>query len=406
MPILQAPADENDTMTTVMNKFKAISTYLGQRDTVIVVDQPLYSRAKELTWACPENFTNVTFLLGDLHILFNFLKTIGQHIDSAGLDDIWVEAGLFARNSTEQMLDGKAYYRAIRGHVLAYEAIFKISWQMFLDWLQSTNRQLNLDTELHNLVEAFTDDGSDSPRCLHEFVLQLTNAMQRENMNKLFAEFKRNFQNYPNFLLLSSYMDMVEILLDFIRANREGNWQLHLDAFAAMLPWMTVYDHTNYARWGPVYLADMTPLPTTAPVVYNEFAMGNFVVRSSNHRFSQVPIDQATEWVNRMCKLSNSIIGITRNDTARDRFCTTWAERSHISHATKVMMGLRDDDEAISTRNDALLSRQKSDEEAVERLSYEFDRFNVFQMRPSFPIQVDQHRGPRLSMKILDWCHC
>jgi len=170
---------------------------------VIVVDQPLYSRAKELTWACPENFTNVTFLLGDLHILFNFLKTIGQHIDSAGLDDIWVEAGLFARNSTEQMLDGKAYYRAIRGHVLPYEALFRIRWQMFLDWLQSTNRQLNLDTELHNLEEAFTDDGSDSPRCLHELVLQLTNAMQRENMNKLFAEFKRNFQNYPNFLLWS-----------------------------------------------------------------------------------------------------------------------------------------------------------------------------------------------------------
>ena len=34
----------------------------------------------------------------------------------------------------------------------------------------------------------------------------------------------------------STYMNMVEILLDFIRAERDGNWTLHLEAFAVMLP--------------------------------------------------------------------------------------------------------------------------------------------------------------------------
>ena len=43
-------------------------------------------------------------------------------------------------------------------------------------------------------------------------------------------------------------MGMVEILLDLITAERDGNWTLRLDAFAAMLPWLTIYDHTNYAR--------------------------------------------------------------------------------------------------------------------------------------------------------------
>ena len=41
-------------------------------------------------------YVDVIKLLGDLHILFNFLKAIGQHIESVGLDDIWVEAGSFA----------------------------------------------------------------------------------------------------------------------------------------------------------------------------------------------------------------------------------------------------------------------------------------------------------------------
>ncbi len=34
-------------------------------------------------------------MLGGLHI--SFIKAIGYHIESAGLDDIWVETGLYAQ---------------------------------------------------------------------------------------------------------------------------------------------------------------------------------------------------------------------------------------------------------------------------------------------------------------------
>ena len=54
LPILQAPADTNDTLATVIKRFSIISNQMGQRHTVIVVDQPLYSSAKELIWANPE----------------------------------------------------------------------------------------------------------------------------------------------------------------------------------------------------------------------------------------------------------------------------------------------------------------------------------------------------------------
>ena len=102
---------------------------------------------------------------------------------------------------------------------------------------------------------------------------------------------------------------MVEILLDFIRAERDRNWTLHLEAFAAMLPWLTIYDHTNYARWGPVYLADMK-LEKTGPEVHSEFVSRNFVVKRTNRRFDQVPADQATEWMNRMCKMQSRMASL------------------------------------------------------------------------------------------------
>ena len=148
---------------------------------------------------------------------------------------------------------------------------------------------------------------------------------------------------------------MLEILLDFIRAERERNWNLHLEAFAAMLPWLTIYNH---AKWGPVYLAEMKNLGNTAPEVYAEFMNGNFVVKRSQRRFNQEPADQATEWINKTCKMQNEIIGITRNDQARDRFCVTWSERSQISEDTKHLFGLEDDEEESSfTRFDSLASR-------------------------------------------------
>ena len=77
---------------------------------------------------------------------------------------------------------------------------------------------------------------------------ELLNALNPQQMQSMMKDFEREHSDNPNFKLWSSYMSMVEILLDFIRAEREDNWNLHLEAFAAMLPWLIIYDHTNYAK--------------------------------------------------------------------------------------------------------------------------------------------------------------
>ena len=132
LPILQAPADDNNTMTTILNRFTSIAKHLGQPNTVIAVDQPLYSRGKEIIWANPEKCQNVVLVMGHLHVLFNFLKAIGQHMENSGLADIWVESGVFAQNTTGAMLEGKQYYRAVRGHLLTYEALSRIFGNILL----------------------------------------------------------------------------------------------------------------------------------------------------------------------------------------------------------------------------------------------------------------------------------
>ena len=114
---------------------------------------------------------------------------------------------------------------------------------------------------------------------------QLSNILGSEDGQRLLTKFAKTHCDNPNFRMWSTYMNMVEILLNFIRAERDGNWTLHLEAFAAILPWLTIYDHTNYAQWGYVYLADMKLLEMTAPAVYAEFMPGIVVVKRTKRRF-------------------------------------------------------------------------------------------------------------------------
>ena len=148
------------------------------------------------------------------------------------------------------------------------------------------------------------------------------------------------------------YMEFVEIMIDFIRAYRIGDWKLHLQFFAKMLPWLSTYDHLNYARW-TVYYADMLSLEQSAPEVYKDFVGGNFAVKKTNGAFNQVPIDQATGWLKKLCKLSNGIIGIIKTDSAWDLFCITCRERAIISEATKYLLGMGDEDESLTTCKDS-----------------------------------------------------
>ena len=95
-----------------------------------------------------------------------------------------------------------------------------------------------------------------------------------------------------------------------------------------MLPWLTIYNHTNYTGWGLVYLAEMKDLERYFPEVQEEFRNDNFVVKRRAHRFG----GQAMEWVNCMCKVSSGITEITQTNTARDSFCMTWSKQSNTTY--------------------------------------------------------------------------
>ncbi|KAL9962372.1 hypothetical protein ACROYT_G031467 [Oculina patagonica] len=145
----------------------------------------------------------------------------------------------------------------------------------------------------------------------------------------------------PNLQYWLQYMEMVRILLLFIRAQREGNWDLHLYAFHKMLPFSHRYDHTNYARWGPVYLAQMKQLPEEVQTMFDK---GNWGMKVSSWQFNQFDPDQSQEWLNGTGKKGGGIVGITRTTAVLCRWTLSFNLRAHIAALTRKMYHLNSHD--------------------------------------------------------------
>ena len=68
-------------------------------------------------------------------------------------------------------------------------------------------------------------------------------------------------------------MDMINILCKYIRAERTGNWELHLQAVSEMLPYMAASGHNNYTKCIWIYLQQMSSLKSDYAALFNKVSM-------------------------------------------------------------------------------------------------------------------------------------
>ena len=331
------------------------------KHTVLTVDRALYCKLIELKWCVPEYRNKLIPRLGGHHISMNFLKAIGDHMDGSGLAEVWVESGLLGQGTVERILAGKAYNKGMRAHKLTLQALWHIVAPTFLLFVAEVDRECH--DQLSNMA---ADDN-------RERILEMITFLMQDKFHKLMKEFVDSKSEDVNFIFWWRYMEMVSILLQFTRAQRDGLWDIHLRSFSHMLPYFIRYDHLNYARWGPVYLAEMHQLPDS---VLEEFQNGNFVVKRSAQRFNQVDPDHAMEWINGTGKKGGGIVGITKTPSALCRWTLSYNLRSHIAAETYAVYNLCPG--STHLHKEATISRQTRDRDDENALISTFRGFNVF----------------------------
>jgi len=92
------------------------------------------------------------------------------------------------------------------------------------------------------------------------------------------------------------YLEMVDMLRSFIKAERTANWELHLKALTRMLPYLAASGHNLYVKCTRLYLQSMTDLHTKHLNVYRNFASGLHVARIVRF-WAGLPIDLVIEQV-------------------------------------------------------------------------------------------------------------
>ena len=95
-------------------------------------------------------------------------------------------------------------------------------------------------------------------------------------------------QNDRTSQLWIQYMQAIDILRKFIKAERTGNWELHLQAVYDMLPFFTASGHNLYTKPAYLYLQLMLDLPNNHPELYDIFMNGFHVIRRSDRYWANI----------------------------------------------------------------------------------------------------------------------
>ena len=133
-PMIAGSPTEYSTIYTVLKTVQEMSKHLQQSTAVITFELAIYSKAKEIHWRYPEEFQNLVIRLWGFNIALNFLALIGKMLES-GLEDVFIESGLYGSSSTMALLQGKSYNRGIRGHILIMETLLRLKWDAFCSWV-------------------------------------------------------------------------------------------------------------------------------------------------------------------------------------------------------------------------------------------------------------------------------
>ena len=203
-PLIDMTPSDPDTMLTAMIEAEKKTHATGQKYTIFTTDQQLYRVVLAIMWVYPERFKYFIPRLGGMHTLMNFVGSVGTLMTNTGLEELMQAAF----GGVQKMLTGKNFPQNVRALRMTVETLLR---ELLIE---------NCDTfeELMAILE------------------------ERASLNRTTK------------LWLENLIKPVFIMMAYVRAEREADWGLHLDAIAAMLPYFFSSGHFNYARFVKVII--------------------------------------------------------------------------------------------------------------------------------------------------------
>ncbi|PIK40129.1 hypothetical protein BSL78_23030 [Apostichopus japonicus] len=378
------PSDNSCIYSTL--KFVCNEARRHNTKAILTFDQPLYWKALMIVLNEPEgsDLRSTILRLGGFHLQMSFLGSIGHLMAGSGLREL-LET-IYASNTVNHMLTGKAVARALRGHCLVDSALnYMVISKVFTTNIETkeVNIQVSEDNTVSNMVQQQANDNastlmndeqetnqmdedlvheSQEPtvcRTDEELLLTAKNLHDRlmdkaispqevcesdvlDSINEELERKKLSLSNLRTGTLWMQYMHMVDLLRLFIKAERTGNWNLHLSTIKEMLPFFAAAGHNLYLKSAYIYLQMMIQLEVDHPEVHAAFQNGHHVIRRSNRFWAGLSSDLVIEQV--LMRSLKTTGGLTRGrgmtDAERARWILSMPACADMNNAMQEVCGI------------------------------------------------------------------
>lgn len=276
-PLINEKPSDPSTIKTAMIDVETISKSAGQEYSVFTCDQQLYRVTMDIVWTDPDRWKDFIPRLGGMHWVMSFVGCIGKLMSNSGLERIMGSAF----GGANKMLLGKKFPMNVR-------ALRFVLLELLIDFKDQMSQYNDLDSFIDSLPTT--------------------------RLSKHWVE---------------NFIKPVLLILLYIRAEREGEFALHLYACEKMMPYFFAAGHWNYARDGLLYLQRMERLPSKP---LERFRKGEHVIHLKEGMWNGIWSDMAIETTYmKIGKGQTGIIGATTNSRTTD----IWANSHHLCGEVK-----------------------------------------------------------------------
>jgi len=324
-----------------------INRKLKQKYRLVTFDLAAAKIAYNVMCNNPDQYQHVIIHLGAFHSICSFLGALRRMVVGSGFEDVVIESGVCSSGSIAQVLSGKHYNRAVRVHQLMMIAVDQLLMEKFVQCTGvdiSTMQELQVLAECPSYASMVAAKESDaSCDFLNQFRSFVDSA--REGAYGLTCKF------------WVQYHDCVWTLLTFLQSIKENDVPVYVNCLRLMCPLIFTSDRLNYARYLPVYCAQLSQLMSDCPEAYELLKANGLPVRRSSVPACRSAVDITTEQtINHSAKTTGGIIGLSRNVNAYYRH-----NRARFLEATRDHVGLKRSETGVNS------SIQKADLKQIHR---------------------------------------
>lgn len=318
LPFINAPASDLSTIYTALYEAEKLRNKVGQFYMFVTFDSPLFWKGQEIETHV--DLERIILRLGGFHLWFSFTSSIYYIMNGSGLRELFCE--MYAENSCDKVLNGTAYTRSVRAHLLMHAALGTLIIE-----------SCNFTTQEKEIMNSITS--KEGPQ-LREY---LKNIHFQSAYKKFNDKLEQLETRGPTAKLWVLYFKLLTIMKLFIEAERTGNFLLHLESCQRMLPIFYATGHFHYAKCLILYLIQMIKLYQRLEhleqkndrseieekeyiELYRFITLGYFTIRRTNKFWSGVWTDMVIE--QSLMRLMKSRGGITHGRGVTESVQTQW----------------------------------------------------------------------------------